>query len=656
MVMLACLGSLALSAQVVQKIGNNSMTISSSAALEIESTTKGLLLPRMNKVQMNAILSPADGLMLYCTDCTPVGIYLNISSVWSGLSLASASTVFADGTKNGFEGFYTTGQTVSANNKFSVTITNNSLSTITLSFAAADVVLSGTGLGTLTSGAPSVSSATLTAGQTQIVAYALAGAPIAGNVTANWSKVSLTATQTVTMTNFAANFTATCNAFNGSYVSGVALTSGNTVTVAIANTKAESTTVAFNTSDLALSGIAGLTVSAVSPATATINNGASTNVTYTLSGTPASTGTLTAAFTKNGLTCTGTKTITTGDASFASLPMDISLTSLNNGGSGDIQGVIDNSANKITYSIPYTSGVGSYVAYTSAAVAVSGQAGDSNNLTLTYPAGTFSSSGNITATVVVDGDGTFNVTKQTPGATSLIATLALAVNGANKGNVTLTAVTGPTGGNAIADGSRPTIVVPITSSTGKVWMDRNLGASRAGTSSADFYAYGGMYQWGRGNDGHASITWTSGSAGTAVNNSTSTISPTNSPGNGLFITPSANNGDWRNGGNDQLWQGVSGINNPCPTGYRVPTNTELQAEMTAYAISDVTTAYNSIFKFVVCGYRQSSGGIIAFTNAWSVWSSTINGGQALKYERGNGSAGFMSIERAAASSVRCIKN
>ena len=38
-----------------------------SSALEISSTTKGLLMPRMTTAQMNAIAAPANGLMIYNT-------------------------------------------------------------------------------------------------------------------------------------------------------------------------------------------------------------------------------------------------------------------------------------------------------------------------------------------------------------------------------------------------------------------------------------------------------------------------------------------------------------------------------------------------------------------------------------------------------------
>ena len=57
------------SAQVSQKIGGNPYSIDPKAVLELESTTKGFLLPRMTAVQMAAITTPAEGMMVYCTDC-----------------------------------------------------------------------------------------------------------------------------------------------------------------------------------------------------------------------------------------------------------------------------------------------------------------------------------------------------------------------------------------------------------------------------------------------------------------------------------------------------------------------------------------------------------------------------------------------------------
>ena len=39
-------------------------------------------------------------------------------------------------------------------------------------------------------------------------------------------------------------------------------------------------------------------------------------------------------------------------------------------------------------------------------------------------------------------------------------------------------------------------------------MDRNLGASRMALSMGDEKAYGDLYQWGRGTDGHEKLTST----------------------------------------------------------------------------------------------------------------------------------------------------
>ncbi|PKH67891.1 hypothetical protein CXF59_05255 [Flavobacterium sp. ALD4] len=59
---------------MTQKIGGNPFYMEPSAILELESTTKGFLLPRMTAAQMNAIISPPSGMMVYCTNCGGVGL------------------------------------------------------------------------------------------------------------------------------------------------------------------------------------------------------------------------------------------------------------------------------------------------------------------------------------------------------------------------------------------------------------------------------------------------------------------------------------------------------------------------------------------------------------------------------------------------------
>src|SRR6516225_1258107 len=53
-----------------------------SSLLEINSTTKGILIPRMTLTQRNAITSPAQGLLIYQTNNTP-GFYYYNGSAWS---------------------------------------------------------------------------------------------------------------------------------------------------------------------------------------------------------------------------------------------------------------------------------------------------------------------------------------------------------------------------------------------------------------------------------------------------------------------------------------------------------------------------------------------------------------------------------------------
>lgn len=56
-----------------------------SAMLDVSSTDKGFLLPRMTFEQMKVITSPANGLMIFCTDCGPDGLgsmAFNSNGVW----------------------------------------------------------------------------------------------------------------------------------------------------------------------------------------------------------------------------------------------------------------------------------------------------------------------------------------------------------------------------------------------------------------------------------------------------------------------------------------------------------------------------------------------------------------------------------------------
>jgi hypothetical protein len=99
--------SFATTAQSIE-INANGGTANASAILDLKSTTKGFLLPRMTNAQMSAIPSPAQGLLAFCTDCGTNGdYYFYKGTAWVALSSTTATgsttvgTVSANATENG---------------------------------------------------------------------------------------------------------------------------------------------------------------------------------------------------------------------------------------------------------------------------------------------------------------------------------------------------------------------------------------------------------------------------------------------------------------------------------------------------------------------------------------------------------------------------
>ncbi len=191
-------------------------------------------------------------------------------------------------------------------------------------------------------------------------------------------------------------------------------------------------------------------------------------------------------------------------------------------------------------------------------------------------------------------------------------------------------------------------VVDVTNpATGDTWMDRNLGASQVATRSNDFSAYGDLYQWGRLSDGHQCRT-----SGTTSTNSTTDV-----PGHSNFILEPNSPKDWRTPQNDNLWQGVSGINNPCPSGYRLPTETELNNERLSWSPSGSAGALASPLKLPMGGFRYyMTGSLLNTGSAAYYWSSTLDGTMSRRLYFDNGGSIVYTDYRAYGFSVRCIKD
>lgn len=207
--------------------------------------------------------------------------------------------------------------------------------------------------------------------------------------------------------------------------------------------------------------------------------------------------------------------------------------------------------------------------------------------------------------------------------------------------------------------SYPTEIVDVTSPTGKVWMDRNLGAFRAATAMDDVQSYGSLYQWGRGSDGHQCVNRFTGD-GVTTSSDTSTLSSLDTPGHGNYITTSSPPNNWRNPQNQNLWQGANGTNNPCPNGYRIPTSVELEAERASWVTSSAAGAFASPLKISLAGARSISNypSALQYQNSdgryWSSTNYNANASNHLYISGGNSYVGYSN--RATGESVRCIKN
>jgi uncharacterized protein (TIGR02145 family) len=181
----------------------------------------------------------------------------------------------------------------------------------------------------------------------------------------------------------------------------------------------------------------------------------------------------------------------------------------------------------------------------------------------------------------------------------------------------------------------------------KCWLDRNLGATRVAANTFDAQSYGDLFQWGRGADGHQIRT-----SGVTSGTSSSTLPGTN------FLSGSSN---WFTG-SESLWQGVNGLNNPCPVGFRLPTDTEWAAERTTWGgqYKD-EEAIRSPLKLPNGASRNYTNGnlTVDFWNnqASLYWSSTVSNTVSYGlYFNSSGSSVPYNIDRATGASVRCIKN
>ncbi|MEI7620456.1 MAG: prepilin-type N-terminal cleavage/methylation domain-containing protein [Candidatus Falkowbacteria bacterium] len=187
----------------------------------------------------------------------------------------------------------------------------------------------------------------------------------------------------------------------------------------------------------------------------------------------------------------------------------------------------------------------------------------------------------------------------------------------------------------------------VTGANSRIWLDRNLGATQVALSSNDSAAYGDLYQWGRVNDGHQLRTSVMSSG--QVSNV--------APGTNAFIIPSA---DWSSvdssGAIRTANWGVSGSSNPCPTGFRPPTDSELDTERASWSLQNAAGAFASPLKLTVAGLRDASGSLSVVGSYGYYWSSVVSGVNSRYLYFFSGGVGSFNYYRARGLTIRCIKN
>ena len=180
----------------------------------------------------------------------------------------------------------------------------------------------------------------------------------------------------------------------------------------------------------------------------------------------------------------------------------------------------------------------------------------------------------------------------------------------------------------------------VTSPTGQVWMDRNLGAREVAINPENELSYGDYYQWGRADDGHQCLD-------APV---TTELSSSATPGHGHYIQ----NGslDWLINPDNTLWQGVNGTNNPCPNGYRVPTKAEIDAERAVW-----TSPFDSPLRIPLSGYKRGTAqDIHNFSTRGYFHTSSIGSNWYLRIDANGVSSWWNLSDRSYGYSVRCIRN
>lgn len=204
-------------------------------------------------------------------------------------------------------------------------------------------------------------------------------------------------------------------------------------------------------------------------------------------------------------------------------------------------------------------------------------------------------------------------------------------------------------------GAYQTVISPYT---GRVWLDRNLGAIRPCITLDDMACYGDYYQWGRGYDGHQNKSSdTNATLAVEINNAGEDfIITSTTPYDWADINASDNDGSLRSFN----WSKIDG-DSVCPVEYRIPTLSELRAETLDNNASDPFSnnidAFNNFLKIPSAMKRSNIDGDINYFNSEvCLWVNSVDYNQSFYMNATAAHADINSTYRAYGYSVRCIRD
>ena len=82
---------------VVSQIGIGTIMPNSTSELDIFSTSKGILIPRLNTLQRNAIVAPSNSMTVYDTDVDLYYYYSISNNSWTPINVCSIKTITSGG-------------------------------------------------------------------------------------------------------------------------------------------------------------------------------------------------------------------------------------------------------------------------------------------------------------------------------------------------------------------------------------------------------------------------------------------------------------------------------------------------------------------------------------------------------------------------------